>query len=685
MSRRNTGACILVLILAGWTGNEAAAVSPRIWKTAGVEDWTAADRESVGVGSDGTVRLARGTGLIEGLNAFVIWDLIEDGSDLLLATGDDGSLYRVSPSGDVEQEGQVLQPEITALGRDGKGRVLAGAAPDGVLYRLEDDKLQQVADTPESYIWRILPDDDGGTLVATGNSGKIYRLTGQDELEIFVDLGTVHVNGLEREGDGFIATTESPGRVLRIDAKGSVTVLFDADEPEVRSPVVREDGTVFFLANSEAGIGSVYRLLSPGSAEVIWTAVDGFVYSMKATPEGTLWVTTGLEQGSGSLLELEPGPTTIWTELIRVDEPQILALLLSEQDDRRWMATGGMGRLYRVLGEDAIRGTVVSEVEDAGTRARWGALAVEPGPLPRGVTLESRSGDTRKPDDTWSKWEVVVVDGDRGAVPSPPARFLQWRAVFERSESRVEAIQVVYLPANLSPQMTSLEISALGSPFQRIADRGQPASLSQELPGGVRVEFQTGNRTNGDQAEDGEAAWARRYRTVTWEALDPNQDQLRYDVFLRARGERDWKPIAEDLESSPWIWDSATVPDGWYGIKVTVSDRVDNPPGEERTAFRISQSFLVDNTPPVVVRMAVSGDRVVGVAEDASSAIKRLELAVDGTSWTQLFPEDGIPDMPREAFSIPIAGLLPGEHVLVIRVFDLAGNPGTGRVSFTAP
>ena len=68
-----------------------------------VEDWTAAYRESVGVGSDGTVRLARGTALIEGLNAFVIWDLIEDGSDLLLATGDDGSLYRVSPSGDVEQ------------------------------------------------------------------------------------------------------------------------------------------------------------------------------------------------------------------------------------------------------------------------------------------------------------------------------------------------------------------------------------------------------------------------------------------------------------------------------------------------------------------------------------------------------------------------------------------------------
>ena len=172
---------------------------------------------------------------------------------------------------------------------------------------------------------------------------------------------------------------------------------------------------------------------------------------------------------------------------------------------------------------------------------------------------------------------------------------------------------------------------------------------------------------------------------MSWEALDPNQDRLHHNVYLRGEGERDWKPVAEDLESSPWVWDSATVPDGWYGLKVTVSDHLDNPRGEERTAFRIAEFFLVDNTPPEVVKLKVSGDTVVGVAEDASSAIKRLELAVDGKSRTQLFPDDGIPDMPRETFSIQLTDFLPGEHVLVIRAFDQAGNPGTGRVSFTFP
>ena len=60
-------------------------------------------------------------------------------------------------------------------------------------------------------------------------------------------------------------------------------------------------------------------------------------------------------------------------------------------------------------------------------------------------------------------------------------------------------------------------------------------------------------------------------------------------------------------------------------------------------------------------------------------------MAVNGKPWQQVFPEDGIPDMREESFAVSIGDLDAGEHVILIRVFDRAGNPGLGRIAFTLP
>jgi hypothetical protein len=649
-----------------------------------VEGWAAVEHESTAVTSDGHLGLALATAVVEGLEAFVIWDLLPDGEDLLVATGDAGVLYRVSSEGTVTEAARVIQPEITALGRDGAGRVLLGAAPDGILYRVGDEGAVVAADTPESYVWRILPHSRGGALVASGDAGKIYRLTPDDGLLVFADLGTAHVTGLEAHEDGYLVTTDSPGRLVLLDPDGNATVLHDAEEPELRSPVVQPDGAIYFIANPETDPGRVYRLNDSKAVDLIWSVTSGFLYSMSSDESGTLWIATGSEAGAGTLVELHPGSPVTWMEAVHVDEPQVLTTFFG--DGHRWIGTGGLGRLYRILKDQAARGVATGPVQDAGGRASWGALTLEPGPPEGGVTLETRSGNTRVPDETWSSWDVVPLDGVRGSVPSPQARFLQWRVLLESGRPRVGGVRVVYLPANVAPRLTEASISELGQTMKRAMDRTQPSSMFQELPGGVRVEFQTSaNRTGNGEAVDESVAWARRYRTVTWVAEDANRDAMRFEISLRAAGETVWKPLAEDLESSPWVWDSGTVPDGWYRIRVRASDHPDNPTGRELVVYRTTTSFLVHTTPPEVTGLKVTNRTLIGVAEDSSSPIKKLELAVDGKSWTQMFPRDGIPDMPREPFESLLPDLESGEHVVVVRVFDLAGNPGTGRVSFTTP
>ncbi|PYU97737.1 MAG: hypothetical protein DMG26_20540 [Acidobacteria bacterium] len=51
----------------------------------------------------------------------------------------------------------------------------------------------------------------------------------------------------------------------------------------------------------------------------------------------------------------------------------------------------------------------------------------------------------------------------------------------------------------------------------------------------------------------------------------------------------------------------------------------------------------------------------------------------DGKEWRDLNSDDGIVDSPRETFTVKVAKLEPGEHVITLRVYDTAGNAGVGK------
>lgn len=665
----------------------ARGVEPRIWRTTGVAGWSAADRESVGVTSRGSAVLGLGTVPASPLDAVLVWDLLPDGRNVLAATGENGTLYRIARGGEATAVTRVEQPEITALGRDGSGRILLGASPDGILYRLEGDEAVQIADLPESYIWRILPAGRDGAVIATGDPGRIYRLDGRGTATLLADVSASHVTGLAPSGSGFVATTDSPGRLLSVDAGGSWKVLYDGEDAELRAPVVAEGGMLYFARNPEGKneSGTVHRVLPSGAVEPVWDALEGYVYALAPAGKSALWVATGGEDKKGSLVRLDPSPPSSWVEVVQVEEPQILSLAVGDGESG-WFGTAGVGRVYRILSEGAVTGTVTSEVQDAGDAARWGTVRLLTTSGFGGGRASTRSGNTRVPDDTWSSWTRVRLDGEQGPVASPSARFLQWKLEIDRAGTEVQDVRVFYLPANRPPRVNEVEVTELGGDLSVSWDRGQPSSLLQELPGGVRAEFQVpSSRSSVTPAGDDAAAWARRYRTFTWKADDPNDDDLTFELDLRPAAAGDWNPIQKEVESSPWVWDSSTVPDGWYVLRVSASDAPSNPPHEELTANRATDPFLVDNTPPEIRELRSGGNGVQGTARDATSAVKRLDFSVDGGEWQVLFPDDGIPDSRTETFTVPTSSLEPGRHVIVIRAFDLAGNPGTGRIDVDRP
>ena len=84
-----------------------------------------------------------------------------------------------------------------------------------------------------------------------------------------------------------------------------------------------------------------------------------------------------------------------------------------------------MGKIYR-LGAASAQGTWESPAFDAGSIARWGKLRWQGNNDGGSVALRTRSGNSLRPDETWSDWSEPLRDSSGIQIPSPNARFLQF-------------------------------------------------------------------------------------------------------------------------------------------------------------------------------------------------------------------------------------------------------------------
>jgi hypothetical protein len=215
----------------------------------------------------------------------------------------------------------------------------------------------------------------------------------------------------------------------------------------------------------------------------------------------------------------------------------------------------------------------------------------------------------------------------------------------------------------------------------------RPPQISQTFPNGLKVEYSL-PKTGPRAVSDASAAWARGVRTVTWDAIDPNGDDLTYDVLIRSDDEKDWRKLAADKKDRVLSWDAESYANGTYRIKVVASDRPDNPPDAALSTERMSAAIRIDNVPPQVEGLKVASEGslgargvvVSGTAVDADSRVGLIEYSVDGGDWTSIFPDDGIYDQRSESFHIQIRGLSAGEHTITVRASDQDRNVAIAKV-----
>jgi hypothetical protein len=65
---------------------------------------------------------------------------------------------------------------------------------------------------------------------------------------------------------------------------------------------------------------------------------------------------------------------------------------------------------------------------------------------------------------------------------------------------------------------------------------------------------------------------------------------------------------------------------------------------------------------------------------DAASPLRRAEYSVDAAPWAPIQTAEGIIDSQRERFVVRLDSLAAGEHPVVFRATDSAGNAGLAKV-----
>jgi len=677
---------------------------------------------------NGTLVLSRESRRVDGISEATLFSAVSDREgNVILGTGNEGKILRVSPAGRVDTLATLPAKEVTTVAISPEGVLYAGTAPGGKVYRIEKGKASPYYETKAQYVWALA--FSGATLyVATGLPGEIHRVSAEGKGERVHATRDPHVRTLYADAKGRIwAGTSGSGLVLRIDPSGAVATVYDSAKTEITSITAGKDGRVWVAASSaeapstsqepisapqpspaarptrqanaregdeaqdkpevtvtvgqprlapaktgarQGGYSSEVLLFEEGEPpRAVWSSPDELVFDL--APDGD---TPAVLAGTGPNGKLYRLGSNLWSLDRTFDEKQVTALAGSA------VATNSASALYR-FSDGPRQGEYVSAVKDTGRTSRFGAFRFE-GDVPDGsrVEVSFRSGESGLPDSTWSGWSAYAPGEQAATITAPPGRYLQWKIRMNSDGQKVPVVRRVeaaYRNRNAAPVVESF--IALG-----------PAEvLARSASGGSNV-FETtapdekGIFTSLDEAKaepPPRRLLRKGYRTLTWKATDPDSDTLTYEIEFKPGRSARWLPLKKGLREAFYAFDTAALPDAEYVFRLTASDAEANPE-EGKTSSRESSPVVVDNTPPVIRPLSGGKGFFEFEAKDSLSPILEAEYSVDAKEWVRVEPKDGLSDSRTEMYQIKLDPKWKGAFLLV-RVTDAGRN--VASASFVVP
>ena len=746
------------------------ATTTKMWTETDRSDFAKGKLENVSVHGRGNLTLSPNKLKIKEVPAAYVWCLAKNEDGLIFAgTGDPGSIFKITQDGDVTEFYKTPELHVKTIATDNTGNIYAGTLPHGRIYKITSDGEGGIfCELPAPYIWDLVFDGNGNLYAATGINGIIYKISKEGVPSVFFDSPYSNILDLVIDEDNNIyAACEPEGLIYKITTNGNASVLYDAEEDEVHCLAIDKNGILY--AGTSSGIppvlpvitlptppqiqfpppieelpyeatdillndifpntnmynskhpsedyikngirerpvpaerNSVYRIDKDGRVKEILVVDKAFILCLTVNSNNDVLVGTG---NKAKLFKIVNGNVEDTSLLYDFYESQVLDIL-PYKNGYKYIATGNNANIYKLSSDYSNKGTYESAVHDTSYISSWGCISWEgKTPSQTEINLSTRSGNSKKPDITWSDWsEEYKRSGEK--TKSPPARFIQYRATLTTNDSITAPIldnaSIAYLPQNQPPLIRSIKISSPGNSFEeKTGANNNSGSKKDENNFGLSVH--------------------EPKKLINWESTDPNNDRLRFDLEYKGIEENKWKELQRNIkEEKTYHWNTNRIPDGYYQVKVIASDAPDNPMELALKEEKASNTFLVDNTRPVISNLKTimepdpperhppgqalpdkwqagvrqpdkaflagtgrAGNTLIisGIARDEMCNITEIQYSIDSGDWNPVFPADLIFDSKEESFLLKIPYIPPEEHTVVINAIDAEGNIGSSRIVY---
>ena len=403
------------------------------------------------------------------LDAAFVWCAATspDGKVSYFGTGDQGRIYAVDAGsgggraragrdagGVVGHRAGGAPRRHADRGNDARRARLRGqTGPRGRADKAGKTGAKPFATLPAEHVWALALDNKTGTIyAATGGPGKVFAIDTAGKARPLWDSGDKHVVSLISAGDrhlyaGHVGGSDPlqgrprrprrgagrlrrrggarhrPSRHVRLRRGQRLRAIVVGRRPGGRRRhAARASRRPPSGSPSSAGSlprpgqrkakAALYRIDADGRMEQMFSIADGYFTTLAFDADGRAYVGTGSE---GRVYRVAPDRTAA----LAIDVPERQALTLLPAGKGFLIGTGDVGGIYRAEPAAAKQASYLSRVLDGEFHARWGLFRWHGS---HGLAVESRSGNTAKPDATWSGFARARAAARHGGGRRRPDR-----------------------------------------------------------------------------------------------------------------------------------------------------------------------------------------------------------------------------------------------------------------------
>lgn len=434
--------------------------------------------------------------------------------------------------------------------------------------------LKPLYESPETYVWCMLPDGKGSVYAGTGNRGTIYKVDADGKASTFYDTDELQIHCLAKDSKGNLYAGTSPnGLVYKITPGGSATTLLDADEKYIVAIGTDSRDNVYAATGDKC---KVYRIAPDGKSETVLDSSEAHALSLTADKDDNIYVGTGQ---NGILYKITPdGKSRV---LYDAAEPSITSLAVDSEGvlfagtapkgvvyklapnaaPKVAYDKAGLGILSMTAGKDGsiyagTTSTIFKLMKDDTVCAiqnsrdlQFLSLAAADGAIYAGTshigaiykaavgtslqgTYESPVRDCQ----TSSRWGMIDWTADlpkgtsltmetrTGDVADPDSSWSSWSHPYTAPGTPISSPLGRYIQYRATLKTEDPTVSPVVKDVSIVyLTKNQAPKVTLTSPKG------------------GEK-WART-KTVKWTGADPDKDSLTYETFYSGDGGRTWQPL----------------------------------------------------------------------------------------------------------------------------------------------